>query len=49
MNPEEAYELLRDCVREVQKRLVINMPNFQVRMVNKNGFKDLPNISIKNV
>ena len=35
MTPEEAYEVLKDCVREVQKRLVINMPNFQVKMVCK--------------
>ena len=27
---EEAYELMKDCVREIQKRLVINLPNFEV-------------------
>jgi hypothetical protein len=30
MSQEEAFDLLKDCVREIQKRLVINMPNFQV-------------------
>ena len=30
MTREEAYELLKDCVKEIQKRLVINLPNFEV-------------------
>ena len=49
MTPEEAYELLKDCVREIQKRLIINMPNFQVQLVNKNGIKRLDDITVKTV
>jgi len=30
MTREDAYELIKDCVYEVQKRLIINMPRFQV-------------------
>ena len=41
MTREEAYELLKDCVREIQKRLIINMPNFQVQLVDKNGIKKI--------
>ena len=77
---EEAYELMKDCVREIQKRLVINLPNFevisceykfvniiqyksisddrshqlmmyqnyfQVRIVDKNGVSNMPDISVK--
>merc|ERR1719481_578873 len=44
---EEAYELMKDCVREIQKRLVINLPNFEVRIVDKNGVSNMPDISVK--
>jgi len=44
---EEAYELMKDCVREIQKRLVINLPNFEVRIVDKSGVSNMPDISVK--
>merc|ERR1711944_17109 len=34
MNPDEAYALIQDCVEEVQKRLIVNLPNFQVKIVD---------------
>ena len=30
MNRDEAYDLMKECVKEIQKRLVINLPNFEV-------------------
>ncbi|KAG6441040.1 proteasome subunit beta type-2 [Manduca sexta] len=42
---EEAYEMLKKCVTEVHKRLFINLPNFQVVVVNKDGIKKLPVIN----
>lgn len=47
LNRDQAYELLKKCVREVHKRLIINLPNFKVQMVNKDGIQDLPNITAK--
>ncbi|KAG8254244.1 Proteasome subunit beta type-2 [Homalodisca vitripennis] len=47
MTPEEGYELLKKCVVEIQKRLVINLPNFQVQMISKDGIVELPNITAK--
>ncbi|KAG8236853.1 hypothetical protein J437_LFUL017218 [Ladona fulva] len=47
MKPEEGYELMKKCVREIHKRLIVNLPNFKVQMVDKNGIKDLPVISAK--
>ena len=35
MNKEEAYKLMIECVKEVQKRLVINLPNFAITVVDK--------------
>ncbi|XP_047000004.1 proteasome subunit beta type-2 [Schistocerca americana] len=46
MTVEEAYDLLKKCVREVQKRLIINLPNFKVQVIDKNGIKDLPPITV---
>ncbi|XP_071443596.1 proteasome subunit beta type-2-like [Hetaerina americana] len=49
LNPEEGYELMKKCVREIHKRLIVNLPNFKVQMVDKNGIKDLPEITAKNL
>lgn len=47
--PEEAYEIMKKCVREVHRRLIINLPNFKVQFVNKDGIQDMPNITAKNL
>ncbi|KAF6040053.1 PSMB2 [Bugula neritina] len=41
---EEAYELLNKCVQEIQKRFLVNMPRFKVRMISKDGIKDMPDL-----
>lgn len=46
MNKEQGYELLKKCVQEVHKRLAINLPNFKVQCVDKNGIHDMPNITL---
>ncbi|XP_005176311.1 probable proteasome subunit beta type-2 [Musca domestica] len=46
---EEAYDVLKKCVVEIQKRLVINLPKFNVAVVDKNGIKDLPQITSQNL
>lgn len=49
MTEEEGYEVLKKCVREVQKRLLVNLPNFKVQKVSKDGITDLPPIMAKNL
>ena len=49
MTKDEAYELMKDCVQEIHKRLIINLPNFHIQMVDKDGIKRLDDITIKNL
>jgi 20S proteasome subunit beta 4 len=37
---EEAVEIIKNCIREVQQRLIINFPNFQLKFVDKDGISD---------
>ena len=37
LTEEEAYDIKKKCVAEIQKRLIINLPNFQVKVLDKNG------------
>ncbi|OQR67908.1 proteasome subunit beta type-2-like [Tropilaelaps mercedesae] len=46
MNIQEAQNLLKRCVAEIQKRLMINLPNFKVVAITKEGIKDLPDIAV---
>lgn len=38
---------MKKCVREIHKRLIINLPNFKVQKVSKDGIKDLEPITAK--
>jgi 20S proteasome subunit beta 4 len=49
MGQEDAYELMKKCVREIHKRLIVNLPNFKVQLIDKNGIQDLPPITAKNL
>nr|XP_045006231.1 proteasome subunit beta type-2 isoform X2 [Jaculus jaculus] len=42
---ERAVELLRKCLEELQKRFILNLPTFSVRIIDKNGIHDMDNIS----
>ncbi|KAG7160328.1 proteasome subunit beta type-2-like [Homarus americanus] len=44
MNQEQAYELLKKCIAEIKRRFIINLPKFRVRVISKDGIKDLPHI-----
>uniref|UniRef100_A0A023FU65 Proteasome subunit beta n=1 Tax=Amblyomma parvum TaxID=251391 RepID=A0A023FU65_AMBPA len=46
MNEDEAVELLKKCVGEVQKRFLVNLPAFRVQIVDKDGIRDKPDIPI---
>lgn len=49
MSEAEAYDLLKLCVADIQKRLIINLPNFQVKMLDKNGIRNLDVIRSKDL
>lgn len=38
---DEAYDILQKCVIEIQKRLIVNLSNFSVAVVDKNGVRRL--------
>ncbi|XP_040573953.1 proteasome subunit beta type-2 [Lepeophtheirus salmonis] len=39
MTVEEDYDLIKTCVAEVQKRLIMNLSNFSVQIIDKEGTK----------
>lgn len=43
---DEAVEMLKQCIAEIQRRLIINQPAFQVCKVDKNGVAHLDDINI---
>ncbi|EDW11252.1 probable proteasome subunit beta type-2 [Drosophila mojavensis] len=46
---EEAYDVLKKCVLEIQKRLIVNLKNFNVSVVDKSGVRQLEQISSKSL
>ncbi|XP_045130863.1 proteasome subunit beta type-2-like [Portunus trituberculatus] len=42
MTEDEAYELMKKCISEVKRRFIVNLPKFRVRLISKDGLKDLP-------
>jgi len=47
--PQEGYNLLEKCVKEISKRLIINLPTFKVKIVDANGIRDFGLIEAKNL
>lgn len=41
MTKEEAMNLLQMCINEIQKRFLVDQPQFKVRVVSKAGIEDL--------
>ncbi|XP_062506515.1 proteasome subunit beta type-2-like [Corticium candelabrum] len=39
LTEQEAIELLGKCIAEIQKRLVLNMPNFKFHVIDKDGVR----------
>lgn len=44
MTQAEAYELMKKCVAEIKRRFSISLPKFRVRIIQKDGIKDMPHI-----
>ena len=49
MTKEEAYGLLQACVKEIHKRLIINLPNFQIQLIDESGIQAMEDITVKNL
>lgn len=47
MTVDEAYDVLKKCVSEIHKRLIVNLPNFKVQVIDKDGIRDLEPLSAK--
>ncbi|RMX37294.1 hypothetical protein pdam_00008917 [Pocillopora damicornis] len=41
LSREEATELLKKCIEEVQRRFLVRLPDFFVRIVDKDGVHDV--------
>jgi len=41
MTEEEGKELISQCIKEIQKRLVLNTSKFMVKAVDKNGVREI--------
>ncbi|EDW28746.1 GL19338 [Drosophila persimilis] len=46
---DEAYDIFKKCIVEIQKRLVVNLKNFNVSVVDKNGVRNLEPISAQSL
>lgn len=45
----EAYEIFRKSVKEISTRFIIDVPDFHVAVIDKDGFKYLDPISSKDI
>ncbi|XP_011497064.1 PREDICTED: proteasome subunit beta type-2-like [Ceratosolen solmsi marchali] len=49
LSENEGYDLLKKCIREIHKRLIVNLPNFKVQKISKNGISELLPITAQNL
>ncbi|XP_015606974.1 proteasome subunit beta type-2 [Cephus cinctus] len=49
LSEEQAYVLMKKCVREIHKRLIVNLPNFKVQKISKDGITELEPITAQNL
>ncbi|CAK9297210.1 unnamed protein product [Gordionus sp. m RMFG-2023] len=47
LNEDDAYLLLTKAIDEIQKRLLVNLPAFKVKIIDKNGQRNLKDIYLK--
>lgn len=45
----EAYDILKKCILEIQKRLIVNLNNFKVAIVDRDGSRRLDDITSKSL
>lgn len=44
MTEEAAIELLHKCLKEVNNRFLVNLPKFQIKIVDKDGIRDVAKV-----
>ncbi|XP_014284045.1 proteasome subunit beta type-2 [Halyomorpha halys] len=49
MTQEEGYNVLKLCIAEIQRRLIVNLPNFSVQVVDRNGNRELKSITKEDI
>ncbi|XP_041738914.1 proteasome subunit beta type-2 [Coregonus clupeaformis] len=42
---DEAVDLLKKCIEELNKRFILNLPSFSVRLIDKDGIHDLEKLT----
>lgn len=45
MSQEDGVELVRKCVKELNHRFLVNLPAFAVKVIDKDGVRELPDIT----
>nr|AAX47291.1 proteasome beta 2 subunit [Clonorchis sinensis] len=45
MTVDQAVDLLRSCAKEIQKRFIVNLDRYCVRLVTKDGISALPDLT----
>lgn len=38
---EEAKDIMRKCIAEISKRMIVNLPKYVVKVVDKDGVRDI--------
>lgn len=44
LTQEEAVELLQKCIDEVHTRFIVNLANYKVRVITKEGIREMPDM-----
>ncbi|XP_077405541.1 proteasome subunit beta type-2 [Vanacampus margaritifer] len=45
LSRDEAVDVLKKCIEELNRRFILNLPSFTVRLIDKEGIHDLEKIS----
>ncbi|CAD5113875.1 DgyrCDS3039 [Dimorphilus gyrociliatus] len=48
LSEDEAVELLKKCLNEIQTRFIVNLGSFKVRFISKDGVKDAGSVKATN-
>lgn len=46
---DQAYDIMKKCVIEIHKRFVVNQLKFNVAVVDKDGIRYLPQLSVSDL
>lgn len=46
MGRDDAIQLVRDCIAEIQKRFVYNLSSFKMKIIDADGMASLPDVKI---